>query len=99
MVAAIGESHKAQRHCDALPALAAAEVRQQQRQPDVVECTQHRHQVVELKDESDIGRAPGGEIGLGQARDVDACYLDLASARLVVSGDQVEPCGVCLTPP
>ena len=51
---------------------------------------EHRHQVVELEDESDVRRAPGREIALGQTRDVDAADLDRPARRLVDAGDQIE---------
>jgi len=54
------------------PTLAARQGRELQRQLDVLKRGEHRHQVVELEDEADIGRAPGREIGIGEARDVDA---------------------------
>ena len=40
---------------------------QQQRQLDVLERGQHRHQVVELENETDVARAPVGELGFVSA--------------------------------
>ena len=48
------------------------ERRQQQRQLDVLERGQHRHQVVELEDEADVRGAPRRELAVGELRDVDA---------------------------
>ena len=49
-----------------------------QRQLDVLERGQHRHQVVELEDEADVRGAPRGELAVGQLRDVDAGHADLS---------------------
>ena len=73
-----------------LLALAGRQIGQQQRQFDVFERGQHRHQVVELEDEADVARAPRGEIGLAQRGDVDAADAQTAAVGLVDAGNQVE---------
>ena len=50
------------------PALAARQRGEQQRQLDVVERRQHRHQVVELEDEADVRGAPRGEFARRESR-------------------------------
>ena len=79
-----------ERRCDALAPLAARQRRELQRQLDVAERRQHRHQVVELEDEADVRRAPQREVGIGQLCNVDAGDANLARRRLVDAGDQVQ---------
>src|SRR5487761_2096617 len=87
---AVGQADELEGSLDALAALGARQRRQLQRQLDVAERRQHRHQVVELEDESDVHRAPQREIGVREARDVDAADADLPGRRLVDAGDEVQ---------
>ena len=64
VVGPVGEIDDLERGRDALAPRLGAKVRQQQRQFDVLRSAEHRHQIVELKDEADVGRAPAGEIAL-----------------------------------
>ena len=76
VIRAVGEPDQRERGLDALAPIAARQRRQQQRQLDVLERGEHRHQVVELEDEADVRRAPRGELRLGELRDVDAGDVD-----------------------
>ena len=78
VVHAVGEAHHVERGQHMRVALAAREPCQQQRQLDVLERGQHRHQVVELEDEADVRGAPVGELAFAQRGDVDAADLDAA---------------------
>src|SRR5436190_10456653 len=73
-----------------LAPLLLREIRQEQRQLDILECGEHRNQVVELENESDIPRAPGGERPLGQTADVGAADADAAARRAIDAGEQIE---------
>jgi hypothetical protein len=75
VVGAVGQAHQAQRGQRVIArsrrtgwSAAAAAPRSRRRQ--------HRHQVVELEDEADIGGAPVGQPALAQRGDVDAGDLD-----------------------
>ena len=94
MLGAVAQANQRQRDLDSFPALAPRQRRQQQGQLDVLECAQHRHQVIELEDEADMRGAPRSEIGVGQNGDVDATDLDRAAARLVDAGDEIEKRGL-----
>jgi hypothetical protein len=87
---AVGEVDDLQRRFDMRAALLRVELGQQQRQLDILRGRQHRHQVVELEDEADIGRAPARQLTLAQALDVLAGELDLAGAGRVDAAEQVQ---------
>ena len=69
-----------------------------QRQLDVLERGQHRHQVVELENEADALGAPVGKLRFGELRDVDPVDEQLARVGLVDAGDQVEQRATCPSP-
>ena len=73
-------ARRCERGHDVLAALRLRELRQQQRQLDVLERRQHRDQVVELEDEPDVPRAPRGERALGQAADLGVADPDRCRA-------------------
>ena len=90
MLGTLGEADHFQRQEGALASLALAHVLQQQRQFDVLERRQHRHQIVELEDEADVARAPVGEFGFVELADILAGDDQLAGIGAVDAGDQVE---------
>src|SRR5262245_49027777 len=87
---AIGEADERQHGLDVLASRAPAEGSKGQRQLDVLERGQHRHQVVKLEHEPDRPRAPVGKLGLRELRDVDAVDQDRARVGLVDPGNEVE---------
>src|SRR5689334_3580506 len=60
VVEPVAEAHQLEGELGALPALLAAHAHQQQGKLDVLQRGQHRDQVVELEDETDVARAPLG---------------------------------------
>ena len=66
---AVGESDQLEHGAHILLALRRGQVGQQQRYFDIARRAQHRQQVVELKDKSDVAGAPFGELAAGQAID------------------------------
>jgi hypothetical protein len=69
----------------------AAESRcEQQRQLDVAFRSQHRHQVVELEDESDVGGTPLREPPAESWSMRSAADMHLAGSRAIEPADQVE---------
>src|SRR5205814_6058268 len=66
---AIAEGDDAERRYHVIAALRLREIRQEQRQLHVLERGEHRDEVVQLEDEADVARAPGGERSLRQAAD------------------------------
>ena len=60
------EADDAQRGLGALQALGLVEMREQQRQRDVVARVEHRDQVEELEDQADVPRAPVRQLVLGE---------------------------------
>jgi hypothetical protein len=87
---AIGQPHNLERGQHLLAALLGAERQEQQRNLDVAIRRQHGKQVIELKDEPDVPRAPVGELALRHARDLVPVHPHLARVGLVETGDQVE---------
>ena len=90
MLHAVGEAHEVERHLDALAPLAPRERREQQRQLDVLERVEHRHQVVELEDEADVRARQSASSASESLRDVLAVDQQLARIGLVDAGDEVE---------
>ena len=78
---AVAEADDVERGHHVLAALLLREVREQQRQLDVLERGEHRNQVVELEDEADVPRAPRGERALGQAADLGVADPDRSARR------------------
>ena len=64
--------------------------RLQQWQFDIARRRQHRHQVVELKNESDISGAPFGELAAGKLFQMLTADNDLAAVGMIQSAHQVE---------
>jgi hypothetical protein len=97
MPAAILEANQLQRDCRIALALGAVEARQQQRQFDVLLGRQHRHQVVELEDETDVVAAPGRQLPGAHRVDALPVDVDLTAAGRIQSADQVEQRGLART--
>ena len=90
----LNRKERAERGLDPLAPLLAAEPRQQQRQFDILRRGQHRHQIVELKDEADMGCAPARKFALGQAIEAFTGDLDPACIGPVDAAEQVEQRGL-----
>ena len=86
---AIGEPDDLQRDRDALPPLGLRQLRQQQRQLDVPLGRQHRQQVVELKHEADVLRAPPRQLAAAERADLPRRRL----RRLLRSAHRARPSG------
>jgi len=86
----LAEAHDLERRLHALPALAAAELREQERKLHVLRGREHRHQIVELEDEAHIGRAPGRQLAFAQPVDALAVEHDLAAGGPVDAAKHVE---------
>src|SRR5438874_241147 len=87
---AIGQPDDAERRHHVLAALFLGERGQQQRQLDVLERRQHGNQVVELKDEADVARAPRGQRAFREAADLGAADANRAARGTIDAGQQVE---------
>src|SRR5262249_27303048 len=61
---------------------------------DVLCRREHRHQIIELEDEADVGGAPARKLALGKAVDARARDRDLAGVRPVDAAEQVEQRGL-----
>ena len=90
VLGALGEADDFQRDARALSPLRLRQLRQQQRQLDVLLGRQHGQQVVELEDEPDVLRAPLRELAAAQRADGHAVDLDGAARGRVESADQVQ---------
>src|SRR5918993_4346816 len=86
----IGEAHDLERGQRPLPALLLRELRQQQRQLDVLECREHGNEVVELEDEPDAAAAPLRELPFRERPEVGARHDHLAARRPVDPRNQIE---------
>ena len=84
---------------DALAPLAPRESGEQQRQLDVLERGQHRHQVVELEDEADVAPRATRRARPRRAAAMSTPPTRISPAdRLVDAGDQVEQRRSCPSP-
>ena len=72
------------------PRLLRADARDEQRQLDVLDRREDRHQVVELEDEAHPPRAVVGALAVGHRREGDALDQDLAAVDRVEAGEAVE---------
>ena len=77
-----------------LAALLLGELGEEQRELDVLEGVEDGDEVVELEDEADVPRAPRGQGGLVEARDLPAVNDDAAARRPIDAGDEVQQCGL-----
>src|SRR6266478_1906241 len=94
MVHTIREADDAQRGFDMLATLRLIEIGQQQWQLDILERGQHRNQVVELKDEPDMTRAPARHVTLLHSGNFLATDRDSPGRGMVDTGDQVQHRGL-----
>jgi hypothetical protein len=94
---AVGEPDHGKRGVNALGALLAVQFGEQQRQFDVLRRGQHRHQIIELEDEADIGGAPGGEFALGETIDALVGHRNLAGVGAIDAAEQIEQRGLART--
>ena len=90
MMQAGGEPDRAERDLGTPAPLGARQIRQQQRQLDVLDRAQHRDQVVELEDEPDVARAPCRERVLVETGERLARDDDLAAVGAVETGEEVQ---------
>ena len=77
-----------------LAAIGLGERREQQGQLDVLVRREHGDQVIELKHESDVSRAPAGQLRLAEFRDVGAGDRDLTLVGAIDTRDQIEERGL-----
>ena len=94
VLGAFGEPDDLQRDARPLSPLRLRQLRQQQRQLDVLLGRQHRQQVVELEDEPDVLRAPLRQLAAAERADGHAADLDRAAGRRVEAADQIEQRGL-----
>ena len=94
MMLAAGQADDSQRRHDVLAPLAPRQVREQERQLDVLERRQDRDQVIGLEDEADVVGPPAGDLRLGEVAQVLAVHDHLAAGGPVEPGDQVQERGL-----
>src|SRR5438477_4978845 len=87
---AVAEGDDPERRHHVIAALLFRQVREQQRQFDVLERGQDGNQVVQLKDESDVPCAPCGERALRETADLGLADANGATSGPIDSGKQVE---------
>src|SRR5439155_7462585 len=79
----VAQSHQLQRYCRMLQALLLLQVRQLQRQLDVLDGIQDGNQVERLKDEADVLVAPPGDPSVRQRAQILAQHQNLTTARAI----------------
>src|SRR5260370_3311401 len=94
MIHTIREADDGQRGFDMVATLRLIEISQQQWQLDILERGQHRNQVVELKDEPDMTRAPARQVTLFHSGNFLATDRDSPGRGMVDTGDQVQHRGL-----
>ena len=87
---AVAEADELERRLHALAALAAAELREQQRQLDVALGREHRQQVVHLEDEADVSARHLPSAPLDSRSICDAVDFDAARRRPIEAADEVQ---------
>jgi hypothetical protein len=84
------EPDDGERRACAFAAFAARQLGEQQRQLDVLQGREHGHQVVGLKDETDVPSSPLSARAFGRGGDVGARDAEVARGRAIEAGDQVQ---------
>ena len=84
------EPDQLERQVDALLPVGPGEPRQEERQLHVLERRQDGNQIVELEDEPDVPRPPGGELRVFQGAERLARDPHVAARGLVDAPDQVQ---------
>ena len=90
MFGPLRKPHHVQRGRHVLPALRFGKVCQQKRQFDVPLRVEGRHQIVELKNKSNMPGAPRGQQPFGEAVQTLAAYADRTARGPVQSANQIE---------
>ena len=90
MIHPIREADDSEGSLDVLAALGFRELGQQQRQLDVLKRSEHGNQVVHLENESDMARAPLGELAAGHVRDLVAGDGNAAFRGHVQAAEEIE---------
>src|SRR5207244_8825998 len=90
VVEARGEADRPERDLRAPAPLGTGEVREQERQLDVLDRAQDRDQVVELEDEPHVARAPARERILVESGERLPRYHHLAPVGTVEAGQEVQ---------
>src|SRR6185295_11592579 len=67
VVHAVTQADEIERSFNVLATLCFRQLRQQQWQFDILECSQHRHEIESLKDVTDVSVAPNGELALSHS--------------------------------
>src|SRR5690606_27498954 len=83
MLRAMAETDHSEGGLDMLAPFTLREMRQKQRQLDIALGRDHREQVIELKDETDMTRAPCGQLAVAELVDAIAAHLDAAVGRAI----------------
>src|ERR1700684_30713 len=94
MVDAVGKAHNRKRCFNVRAALGLRELGEQQRQLDVLKRSENGDQVVHLKYEAHVARAPFGELAAGHMSDFIAGHGDAAVGGYVQSAEQIEQGGL-----
>src|SRR5262249_53388438 len=79
---------------DVTAALPRAQPGEQKRQLDVLGRREHRHQVIELKNEADVGGSPTSKLALPEDVDPRTLDVDLARIRSIDTAEQIEQGGL-----
>src|SRR5712692_10393277 len=90
MPGAVLQGDDAQRRGHVIPPLAPGERGQQQRQLHVPLRAEHRQEVVELEDESDVHRPPVRQLPARHLIDPLPRHVDAARAGAIQAGDEIE---------
>jgi len=94
VIHALGQADDAERGLHVLAALGLGEFCEQQGQLDILKGGEHGDEVVHLKDEADMARAPLGELVGGHVRDFVAGHGDAAVRGDVEAAKQIEQRGL-----
>src|SRR5262245_53421067 len=69
-----------------------AQVRQKQRQFNILEGSQYGNEIIKLKYQSNMTRSPGGNFAFVHGGDFFATDRHASGSRLINSGDQIQQC-------
>src|SRR5690349_178157 len=90
MVHTFTQTNEVERGLDVPPPLGFRKLRQQQRQLDVLERSQHRHEIESLKNVTDVRVAPGRKLTLTHPRQLRSHHLNIAIGRTIDARKQIQ---------
>src|SRR5512135_2199212 len=90
MIHPIRQVYHLKRHRHMVSPLFTGKACEKQREFDIFKGSEHRDQIIELKDKSHINGTPCRKLTFGEGCNIDSPYLNGAAIRQIEGSDEVE---------